>query len=508
MATHTCNQNCGCKDTYTVTAPCPPACPEVFNSQCIVYTGTDIICNTDTVIKRYDYLDTVITKLVNYICNVQAPITNVVGSEYIDVVPATVGNTTTYTVSVDVPALQAYFDTVFQNDILSSILAGPGILISQNPIVGTVTISHQDTSSVADVNSDNSGNTFIQDVFFTFDTYGHVTGASVVPGTVIPQNTFDRATVNPDSGFVWGPDNDPTNIQIAEAANDALNFVAGTGIILNGSTVPSTDAIRITNSAPDQVVVLNEGTGIDVTGAYPNFTITNTAPNVNQNLWATIAATSGSTTANSTTDTLTVVGAGGITTSIAGDTLTITGSGGGGSQFTYEIGQYVASQGGVIAHRWLSNGSTYPVTSGIQQCYLVVDTALLTNSAQWASAAINTAGAADSSYSGVTNTAGLIFLGAGAGITAGTAAVLCDNSTNNGKTDWFLPAIDELSVIWQNRWAINQGLQTIPAGPLSFPFYWSSTEATTNVAWTFDFTTEYLQFKRSYRLLVSVTTRQ
>lgn len=379
MATNNCGTpNCGCSNTsYTVTPPCPPACPEVFNSSCIVYTGTDIICNQDTVISRYDYLDTIITKLVNYICNVQAPITEVVGSEYIDVVPATVGNVTTYTVSIDVPALQAYFDTVFQNDILSSILAGPGILVSQNPIVGTVTISHEDTSTVANVNSDNLGNTFIQDVFFTFDTYGHVTGASVVPGTVIPQNTFDRATINPDSGFVWGPDNDPTNIQIADAANDALNFVAGTGIILNASTVPSTDAIRITNSAPDQTVVLNEGTGIDVTGTYPNFTIantdpgsavtltsagiateslvndgvgpalatkglkantgisltstatditiTNTAPNVDQFLWLTFEGDTGvAIAATTTTDVLTVAGANGIVTNTAGTTLTIT----------------------------------------------------------------------------------------------------------------------------------------------------------------------------------------
>lgn len=69
MATNNCGTpNCGCTNTYTVTAPCPPACAEVFNSQCIVYTGTDILCNNTTVISRYDYLDTIISKLVNYIC--------------------------------------------------------------------------------------------------------------------------------------------------------------------------------------------------------------------------------------------------------------------------------------------------------------------------------------------------------------------------------------------------------------------------------------------------------
>ena len=297
MATHTCNQNCGCTNSYTVTAPCPPACSEVFNAACIVYTGTDITCNTTTVISRYDYLDTVITKLVHYICNTVGPVTVVVGSTYIDVVPATVSNVTTYTVSVDIPALQAYFDTVFQNDILASILAGSGILISPNPITGTVTVSHQDTSSVANVNSDNSGNTFIQDVFFTFDTFGHVTGASVVPGSVIPPNDFDRAQINPDSGFVWGPNNDPTNIQIAEAPGDTLNFVAGTGITLNASTVPGTDAIRITNSAP----------------------------NVDQNLWLTLEADTGSAiAATSPIDALTVAGANGIVTNTTGTTLTIT----------------------------------------------------------------------------------------------------------------------------------------------------------------------------------------
>jgi hypothetical protein len=72
MINNNCNhqvQNCGCSSTsYTVVPPCPPACPEVFNAQCIVYTGTDILCNQDIVISRYDYLDTIISKLVNYVC--------------------------------------------------------------------------------------------------------------------------------------------------------------------------------------------------------------------------------------------------------------------------------------------------------------------------------------------------------------------------------------------------------------------------------------------------------
>lgn len=50
-----------------------------------------------------------------------------------------------------------------------------------------------------------------------------------------------------------------------------------------------------------------------------------------QDLWATFSSDSGSTTADSTTDTLTVSGAGTISTAISGDTLTITGSAGAAS---------------------------------------------------------------------------------------------------------------------------------------------------------------------------------
>lgn len=54
-------------------------------------------------------------------------------------------------------------------------------------------------------------------------------------------------------------------------------YTAGTGIAVSGANV-------ISNTAPDQTVTMTDGTGIDVTGTYPNFTITNTSPNVVQTL--------------------------------------------------------------------------------------------------------------------------------------------------------------------------------------------------------------------------------
>jgi hypothetical protein len=64
-----------------------------------------------------------------------------------------------------------------------------------------------------------------------------------------------------------------TNLYYTDVRARASNS-AGTGI--------SYDSITgvITNSAPDQTVVLTAGTGISTSGTYPNFTIANTAPSL------------------------------------------------------------------------------------------------------------------------------------------------------------------------------------------------------------------------------------
>jgi hypothetical protein len=64
-----------------------------------------------------------------------------------------------------------------------------------------------------------------------------------------------------------------TNLYYTDTRARASNS-AGTGISYDSATGV------ITNSAPDQTVVLTAGTGISTSGTYPNFTITNTSPSL------------------------------------------------------------------------------------------------------------------------------------------------------------------------------------------------------------------------------------
>lgn len=60
---------------------------------------------------------------------------------------------------------------------VTSLAASNALTISSS--TGNVTIGHDDTSSVANLSSDNANGTVIQDINFTFDDYGHTTGATV-----------------------------------------------------------------------------------------------------------------------------------------------------------------------------------------------------------------------------------------------------------------------------------------------------------------------------------------
>ena len=104
-----------------------------------------------------------------------------------------------------------------------------------------------------------------------------------------------------------------TAISVAESSTGVLTInntgvtsaVAGTGISVSGAT----GAVTVTNTAPDQTVVLTAGTGISTSGTYPNFTITNTSPSSG----GTVTSVGGTGTVNGITLTGTVTSSGNLT---------------------------------------------------------------------------------------------------------------------------------------------------------------------------------------------------
>jgi hypothetical protein len=83
-------------------------------------------------------------------------------------------------------------------------------------------------------------------------------------GTTNITGTYPNFTINSDDQY--------------DGTVTSVGITAGTGINVSGSPITTSGSITVTNSAPDQTVVLNAGTGISTSGTYPNFTITNTSP--------------------------------------------------------------------------------------------------------------------------------------------------------------------------------------------------------------------------------------
>jgi hypothetical protein len=103
-----------------------------------------------------------------------------------------------------------------------------------------------------------------------------MTASSTIPttdlsGTITNAQLANSAiTINGTSTSLGG--------SISVGTVTSVAATAGTGISVSGSPITSSGTLNITNTAPDQTVVLTAGTGISTSGTYPNFTITNTSP--------------------------------------------------------------------------------------------------------------------------------------------------------------------------------------------------------------------------------------
>lgn len=134
----------------------------------------------------------------------------------------------------------------------------------------------------------------------------------------------------------------------------------------------------------------------------------------------------------------------------------------GGSTFSHYIGEQFG--GGIIFHLWRD-------AQGIEHGLIA---ALFNTASAWSNITASLIGpAAQSTWDGLGNSNSII---AQSGFTNG-AAGQCLGYSYNGFTGWYLPSIDELSLLWHNRFIINKALSSISgSNPILDNAYWSSTE--------------------------------
>jgi hypothetical protein len=266
--------NCGCDDSFlTSPAPCPTpaACPnpepcsEVFNAECIVYTGEDIECGIDTVVLSDTNLADALNDISDYYCS---QVTTLAGNiTTINGNIATInGNISTINTNItNLQNAQGLFDTAFR--------------VAFEPTINLNTV----TASLANSNISSGvvvlfplGDVEYQVVNnVTTTQYNPATGVWTCPETGKYDINYNVYLTCPDqTGFGWG--NTPTT---------GGTYTIGVTSTGGGTTVYCADTFTITKNiyytrlyltggiqgkamtAGEQIVLRHQNmTGINYTG--------------------------------------------------------------------------------------------------------------------------------------------------------------------------------------------------------------------------------------------------
>ena len=157
---------------------------------------------------------------------------------------------------------------------------------------------------------------------------------------------------------------------------------------------------------------------------------------------------------------------------------TVSGGGSGGN-FTHYIGEQFG--GGVIFH-------LFKDAQGVEHG-LIVDKTDLSTSQVWSNIQTTLIGpSAQSNFDGLNNSTAIV----GQSGHTNSAAALCLNSTNGGQSDWYLPSIQELNMLWNNYYTVARSISQIAgATQLGSNVYWSSSEYNASNALSFGFSSGY-----------------
>ena len=190
-------------------------------------------------------------------------------------------------------------------DLTTTAVSVPSAILSfVGDVYGSGTTGSPTTLTLSDVNLNvYTNNTFLK---FKVNAKGLVTGATPVTNLdiegalgYIPTPETRTITIN---GIVRNLESDAVFVLSSSGGTvTSVSVTSGTGISASVANPTTNPNITITNTAPDQVVSIASGTGINVTGTYPNFTVAATSTGAVTSVTAsTPLASSGGTTPNIT----------------------------------------------------------------------------------------------------------------------------------------------------------------------------------------------------------------
>lgn len=271
MACNNCKEtqdpNCGCtSEALHINQICNPIecpsdeCSESFSAACIRYTGSDLTCNNVVVVPTDTNVAQAISNIISFICT-NDTIENDLSCGATVVIPGG-------TLIEDALNLVLQF---FCNQLATSgdlqCPESPTVIVPTNtPLSDALELVFEHFCSEIETVLEQIAN-----INFPVDNIVEGTGITVTSNTIGLVTTFTITNSSPatsvtltSAGGTETLVNDGTGPSLA-----TKGITAGTGISLSSTAT----ALTVTNSAPDQVVALTEGNGIDITGTYPNFTI-------------------------------------------------------------------------------------------------------------------------------------------------------------------------------------------------------------------------------------------
>ena len=149
-------------------------------------------------------------------------------------------------------------------------------------------------------------------------------------------------------------------------------------------------------------------------------------------------------------------------------------------------GHYIGEKfgGGVIFHLYRdSTGTEHGLI--IAANYISISTAWDSTPSCLAGTCVNVR-YAESTYNGSGNSAAIM----NDVNSSLTAAAQCIAYNSGGFTDWYMPSLQELNMLWNNLFDVNRTMESMAnAQTMRFAVYWSSTEVDAIGAWNFSFMT-------------------